>query len=288
MTGKKKTVYDAAAVLAVIFWSASFIGTKIAYQSFPPLTVCLLRFAIAAVLLFLVRAVRHEKERPDRRDLPLIVLSALLGISVYYSVENVALTMTGAAAASLISGAYPAITALVGILFYHLKLSVGKAAGIAMAMLGVFVLTGSGNKGGGMAWAGNALMIFNGFLWAFYNFLIPRISRSCSVLTLTFYQTVIGVVFLIPGAAAEYGSWGPMTLQAAGALLFLAVFCSVGAYLLYNFGLRGISETAAASIMNLMPVFGLLFSALILHEAVGIHHIIGGAVVIAGVLLSAG
>lgn len=287
MANQRKLGYYLAALAAIIFWSVSFIGTKLAYESFPPLTVCILRFAAAAVILYAVRIFRHDTMRLRKKDIPVLILSALIGISVYYSVENIALTMTSASDASLISGAYPALTALVGILFFRTRISPGKAAGIALAVLGVFILTDSSNSAGSSAFIGDVLMIFNGFLWAFYNYLIPRINPEYSVLTLTYYQTLFGVLFLVPGAVMEAGSWGTITFGAVISVLFLAVFCSVGAYLLYNYGLRGISATAAASIMNLMPVSGLVFSALILGEPIMLHHLIGGAIVIAGVLFSA-
>ena len=78
-----------------------------------------------------------------------------------------------------------------------------------------------------------------------------------------------------------------ITPSAIWALLYLAVGCSVLAYLLYNFSLRGISPSAAAAIMNLMPVFGLLLSAIILNESITPASAAGGVIVILGVLLSA-
>lgn len=70
------------------------------------------------------------------------------------------------------------------------------------------------------------------------------------------------------------------------ALIFLGIGCSVIAFLLYNYGLRKLAASTAVSLMNLVPVLGLLFSVLILHESVTMQQIIGGIIVICGVTLS--
>lgn len=282
-----KSRYYLSAVAAIFFWGSSFVATKLAYASFGPLTVCFLRFALSLLILKLVRIIRKDNKKLEKQDVPVLLATGLLGISVYYACENYALTLTSASAASLISGAYPAITALIGALFYHVHVTKKQAAGIALAMAGIVILTSGGSFSGSNVRLGNAILIFDGFLWAFYNFLIPHIRPAYSVLSITYYQTLLALPFLIPGLLLEGHASMTITPSAIWALLYLAVGCSVLAYLLYNFSLRGISPSAAAAIMNLMPVFGLLLSAIILQESITPASAAGGVIVILGVLLSA-
>lgn len=282
-----KSRYYLSAVAAIFFWGSSFVATKLAYASFGPLTVCFLRFALSLLILKLVRIIRKDNKKLEKQDVPVLLATGLLGISVYYACENYALTLTSASAASLISGAYPAITALIGALFYHVHVTKKQAAGIALAMAGIVILTSGGSFSGSNVRLGNAILIFDGFLWAFYNFLIPHIRPAYSVLSITYYQTLLALPFLIPGLFLEGHASMTITPSAIWALLYLAIGCSVLAYLLYNFSLRGISPSAAAAIMNLMPVFGLLLSAIILNESITPASAAGGVIVILGVLLSA-
>jgi drug/metabolite transporter (DMT)-like permease len=69
-------------------------------------------------------------------------------------------------------------------------------------------------------------------------------------------------------------------------MLFLGVFCSVIAYLLYNLGLKALSPSAVISMLNLVPIFGVMFSFLLLGEAITLRMVIGGAIIILGVMLS--
>jgi drug/metabolite transporter (DMT)-like permease len=275
-----------AAVTAIIFWSLSFVGTKLSYVSFGPLTVCFLRFAASYVILFFVRVIRHDHQKLQKKDIGILLASALVGISVYYSLENFALSLTSASNASLISGSYPVITALIGVFFYHMKLERKQWLGIFLAMIGVFVLTGGGSNEGSHVMLGNLIFIANGFLWGFYNFLIPHIDHHYSTLTITYYQTLLALPFLVPGMLYELPVQSVQP-SAVAAVLFLAVCCSAAAYLLYNYGLKGIAPSTAASLMNLMPIFGLIFSALILGETITLQAVIGGVIIIIGVLMSA-
>jgi drug/metabolite transporter (DMT)-like permease len=66
----------------------------------------------------------------------------------------------------------------------------------------------------------------------------------------------------------------------------MGLFCSILAFLFYARGLRNVDPGSAVSLMNLVPVFGLIFAAVGLREPVSVTQVVGGLVVIAGVLLS--
>lgn len=282
-----KSRYYAAAIIAIVFWSLSFVGTKLSYVSFQPLTVVFLRFFIAGVILYFVRIVKKDTTPLKQKDFRILLISSLIGISAYYSFENIALDLTSASNTSLISGSYPVITAVIGVCFYGLRLNKIQIFGIILAVIGVYFLTSGGSSEGKNVLLGNTIVLLNGIFWGFYNFIIPHIDHRYSTLTITYYQTMLSLPFLLPGAIYECMKTPPAySLTGVLALLFLAVFCSVAAYLLYNFALRGIKGSTAASIMNLIPLFGLIFSALILHEAVHLVAVIGGLIVIIGVVLS--
>ena len=76
------------------------------------------------------------------------------------------------------------------------------------------------------------------------------------------------------------------TAVSLGALIFLAVGCSIVAFLMYNFGLKGLSASSTASMINLMPVIGLVLGVVFMHDPIQLKQIAGGAVVLAGVKMS--
>lgn len=274
--------YILATIAAITFWGSSFIGTKFAYISFTPVFTCFLRFLLAWLVLFLIRFF-VGKEQVEKKDHFWIALSALVGISLYYMLENIALGWTSSSYASLITGSYPVISILIGFLFFKEKLTKRMVAGMCLALCGVVVLS---NVSGGSNLPGNAILVFDGVLWGLYNYMVPRFNTKYSAVTITYYQTLYGVVFLVPFALMDSHTVGPITVTAELAVIFLGTCCSVAAYVLYTYGLRKVSCATAASLANLMPVIGVVLSYLLLKESISLIQALGGAAILTGVIIS--
>ncbi|MCR5794767.1 MAG: DMT family transporter [Solobacterium sp.] len=274
-----------AVITAVCLWGSSFIGSKIALQAFSPLLLCLVRFTISVLVLTVFRLTKKDYVRPSAHDLKYIILSAIAGISVYHAVETVAVSLTSASDASLISAAFPLIMIAVGIVHFRLKVTKKEVLGILAAAAGVIIVTVSAGDGTSSV-TGNILMIACGFLWAFYSYLTQKISRNCPEFTIAWLQMVTGAVCFIPMLILEKPSAVNITPQVIAAVLFLSTCCSLLALVLYNYGLRGVKASTAASLMNLMPAAGVVLSALILHETITARQIIGGLIIFAGVYIT--
>ncbi|PFT56384.1 DMT family transporter [Priestia megaterium] len=280
-------LYISASVIAVLLWSTSFVGTKIAYTSFPPLTLGAARFVIAAVILGLILLIRKDKTKPSFKDMGLMSMSGVLGTTLYFSLENIGVELTTASNAAIIVASYPAITVLMEFLFFRKKTSWVKALGIGVAMIGVYQISYSPEtQTDDKQLIGNIILIVAGFIFALYNFTTRKVVKKYSMITISFYQTLAGAITFIPLAFIEKSSWQTPDIRSFLTLLYLGVFCSVIAFLLYNFGLRKLSSSSAMTLMNLVPIFGVLFSVLLLHEVVGINQFIGGIIVLLGVVLS--
>jgi len=282
-TGK----YYLFSITALLIWSTSFIGTKIAYATFQPITLGALRFVIASIVLGITIFLKKEYIRPSLRDIGTMCISGLLGITLYFTLENTGVNLTTASNASLIVASYPAITALLELVIYKIKPSIFKSVGIFFAIVGVYILTSKeSNEDGHAQFIGNMILLLSGVVWAFYNFATQKIINKYPAVTVSFYQTIAGTICFIPLMFFERKNWQAPTSTTLLVLIYLGVFCSVAAFLMYNYGLRKISSGTAVSLMNLVPVFGVIFSVLILHEAVTWKQVLGGLVVIFGVILS--
>lgn len=276
--------YYIYALFAMLMWSSSFIATKIAYQAFSPILLCLFRFSISFILLFIYRCITRQHTKIAKQDLKSVILSAIGGISIYYTLENTALSLTSASMTSLIEACYPALTILVGILVYHEKTSKRMLLGIACSVAGVVILTGFSSASSNMT--GNLLLIFAGILWGFYNYLVQKIPLHYDSLTITYYQMFFGAIGFLPFLLLEHPMITNITPQILFSLLYLSAGCSVGAILLYNHALKGLKASHASVLMNFMPVFGIILSYLILHENITITQIIGGIIILFGVIIS--
>ena len=271
-------------LLSILIWGSSVVATRIAGFTMGPITLAFLRLLIASVILFVIWIFHKPKETCSRRDLFLIFLSALIGVSIYYVIENYGVIMTSASTASMISGSYPALALLVGVLFFHEKLTLRKVGGIVISLCGIALLSLSGSGESSRA-LGIVLLIANGINWALYNYIVQAIDKRHYALTISMYQTWMASALMAPFLLLEKNMPFTFTPVSAGCVLYLGAVCSCLAYVLYNEGLRGVSAFAAAAMLNLMPLSGTVLSALILHEAIGFRALGGGALIIAGVLI---
>lgn len=282
---KELHIYYSATIGAVLLWSASFIATKLAYETFAPIQLGAVRTLLAVFIFGMIRLIAKQKEKIKKEDRIQVVISGLLGLTLYFTIENLGVSMTSASNASLIVASFPAVTMLFEFLLYRTKPTLKKVIGIIMAFVGVGILSQINITGDSNSFLGNLFLISAGIVWAFYNFISRKLSGKYSAITLTYYQMLAGSILFIPFVLMEGAEWKLPTVTSLGSLTYLSVCCSVLAFLLYNTGLRKLSASISVSLMNLVPIFGLVFSVTILRESVSPIQILGGIIVIIGVVL---
>lgn len=280
-------LWSAASVLgAVLIWSTSFVATKLALAEVPPLTLGALRFLVAACVLGVVVAVVGSVGRPPIADVGRLAVGGLLGITAYFSMENFGVELATASDAALLVASYPAITILLEIFFYRTRASALRFAGVGLAMLGVYLIVGeSPGVAGSSRLLGDAILIATGFVWALYNFSTRGVVQRYSMFTVIFYQTLFGAAAFVPLALLESGRWQMLGPASILVVAYLGIFCSLVAFILYARGLRGLDAGSAVNLLNLVPVFGVVFAVTILGEPVGLAQLFGGLVVVGGVVL---
>ncbi len=275
----------------MLLFSASFTLTKIAYRDLGPFTLGLVRFALAAALLAAWFGLTRRGERVTPADRRTLALGGLLGVTAYFALENVGVAWSTATDASLLGAAYPAVIALLDVWLNGARVTRRAWVGIGLAMVGaVGIVAGAPidlTVTPLRVW-GNVLILLSAVVWAFYTFATREVIRRYSALTTVTWQNSVGALGFVPLALLEAPSWRPPSdpLVTGAAVLALTLLCSIGAMALYAQGMRHLSTPTVAASINLMPVFGLVIAALVLHESVSGWQLASGAVVIVGVLLA--
>lgn len=277
-----------ATVGAMLIWSSSFIATKVAYQTFAPITLAAARFLVALIMLGIARLVMKERVKPTKKEMGSIAFSGFMGITLYFLMENVGLTMTTASSAALIVASFPAITLVGERIVYKTLITARQVVGIVMAVVGVYLISVSSEKAEGAEnpLLGNLILLGTGVVWAAYIFSTRKVVGRLPAITLSYYQTLAGLIGFLPFTLFEVQKWQAPNAMSLGMLLYLGAMCSVAAYMMYNFGLRRLKPSTSAFLMNLVPIFGTLFSVVLLGERLTLRHLLGGALVILGVVVS--
>ncbi|MEU9097629.1 DMT family transporter [Streptomyces sp. NPDC048361] len=277
-----------AIIAAALIWSTSFAVTKVLLENVPPLTIGAIRFSAAALILAVLVRLQRGWKPVGLRSAAAMGGAGLLGITAYFGLENIGVDLATASDAAVIVASFPVVTLLLEIAFQRGRASVAGSAGMALAIFGVWLIVRqSANAGGSHRLLGDIILLAAGIAWAGYNMVARRTSPGHSALTSTYYQTLAGAAGFVVLTPIEYRNWQTPDLQDIGMLAFLAGMCSIAAFVLYNYGLRDVSPSAAVNILNLVPVFGLASAALVTGEQVGTVELLGCAVVVVGVAFGA-
>ncbi len=289
MTGRSGGQASAIAAVtgAAFFWSTSYAVTKLLLSRLGPVYIGTVRFCAAALILAAVTLAGGRLKRLRRRDAVLHSVAGLVGITLYFVVENYGVQQTTASDASLIVAFYPLAAALSDIVFLRQRVAARQWAGMALGLAGVSLITQQAGAHSAHRLVGDLMLIGGGAVFAAYNLITKAAGDRLDPVTATFVQTAAGAAgFLVVTLSA--GRSGPLLPDASAALLllYLAVCCSIGGFLLYNLGHRTLSSSRAVAILNLVPLFGVLSAAVVDGEHVSLAQLLGGIVVVVGVLLA--
>jgi drug/metabolite transporter (DMT)-like permease len=273
-------------ILASLFWSGNLVVGQAAMASMTPIDLTFWRWALAAVPLLVLA---HLVERPDwaasLRRWPVLLLLSMLGMTAYTLLLYSALEHTSALNASLIGAANPALILVLSVVLLGDRPRPLSWFGIGLGLVGVLlVLTGGDPRrllGFGVN-TGELLMLAAITTWAFYTIIAGRLNLP--VITATAIQVAMAVALLAPVALAS-GVRLPATAAESWSVAFIALFPSLGAYLLWNLALKTTTAANAGNYLNLIVVFTAVIT-LLLGDPITIPQILGGILVISGVLLT--
>jgi drug/metabolite transporter (DMT)-like permease len=268
---------DYARLVAVpAIWGGTFVGGKIVVATLTPLMGSFARYVIACVAL-LVAAFALEGGLPrltGRQWLATFVLG-LFGVFAYNLLFMGALAKLPASRAALIIALNPAITIAISSIALHERLGVRRWLGVAVALLGVAIVVSKGDFGSlahGNVGMGEALMFGAVTSWA---------------LAATNYAALWGTLLLGLVAAPHFGDLHPAQFdwRMVTSLLYLGVLGTAVAFVWYYMSVKKVGASTTSIFNNLVPVFGVAISVLLLGEPLLTSMLVGGAVTIAGVLM---
>ncbi len=273
----------------MIFWSVSFIWTRVAITSFQPVTLIALRLFIATVLLYGISKFTGKFQRLRKEDIKWFVLLAFFEPFMYYIGETYGLTMVESTLASVIVSTIPLFAPVLAYLLLKEKIGWTNIAGIVVSLTGVFFVIYE-PAGGFTANPVGVALLFLAVLSAIcYTTTLRKISTYYSTFNVILYQSAIGLGFFIPTFfITDFSTIQSIhiTQQALGALIMLSVFASVIAFVLFADVVRKIGVSKTNVFVNLIPVFTALFAWLFMGEKVTLLKWGGIGIVVLGLFIS--
>lgn len=281
-------------VIAALVWSGAFIAGKFAVPYVPTFTLTFLRFLIASIVLYPIMKIYNRAHPEDnfkltKKYISLFLFTGIVGMVGYHVLFFTALKYTTAINSSIIGAMNPIVTTIIAAIFIRQKTPPMQIAGILLSFTGVVLTITGGNLGMLASFdfnKGDMFMAAAVVCWASYAVMSRTKGADVPPLALTFYSFVFCTAFLIPFVIWEQ----PWTLEkipvsAILAIIFMAVFSSVIGYMLQQIAIKKIGASKSSIFVNLVPVFSIILSVIILGEELMTVKIFTSLLIIAGVCI---
>ncbi len=277
--------------LTSLFWAGNIVLARHVGAHVPPLTLTTIRW-FGVFLILLPFAWPHLKRdwKALRARLPLMLLLSLVGFAFNNAISYWAMQYTEALNALLIQSAGPLFVALWSLVLFGVRLTGAQLAGIAISLLGVLTIILRGDLAAlaGIAFnKGDVMFAASLVSFGLYSALIPRrpVIHQLSFISFT---TCCGALMLVPAAVWEFSTGATLKFDTLtlSTLAYILIFPSTLAYLFFNRGVALIGPNRAAPFFHLVPVFGSAMAIVLLGEKLQLFHLVGYALVLAGVVIA--
>ena len=289
MDRKKEIQGHLFSLFTIFIWGTTFISTKILLKTFSPIEILFIRFVIGYFALLALYP--HRLNVKERKQELYFAGAGLCGITLYFLLENIALTYTFASNVGVIISIAPFFTAI----FAHLLLAGEKMRaqffiGFAVAVAGIFLISFNGSSQLKLNPMGDILAVLAAVVWAIYSVLTKKISGY-------HYHTILvtrriffyGLLFMMPVLflfkfEPDMGQIvKPVNLFN---ILFLGFGASAICFVTWNYALKILGAVKTSVYIYMVPVITVITSVLILHETITGTAVLGILLTLAGLFIS--
>ena len=276
----------------MLAWGTSFLSSKVLMVNggFTPVEVFIYRFTFAYVLLLLFT---YKKILANNsRDEFLFLICGLCAGSIYFVTENYALKYTSTGNVSLLVSIAPIFTTALMAVLYRVIPKPNVVIGSLVAFAGVACIIFSSGEGFEINPKGDFIAICASMSWAIYTIVVKRLNPIYSSLFITrklFFYGVITALPLLLIQEQPLRLWLLFDWQEPQYLmnfLFLGLFCSAFAYLVWNEVMKILGAIKANNYLYVQPIVTMIAGYLILGEQILILGYLGCALIIGGILIS--
>lgn len=264
-------------MLAAVCFGTTFIVVQEAVERVEPVPFLAVRFLIGAAVLWPL-ARRRPATVGERRDGARAGVALLLG----YVLQTVGLQYTTSATSAFITYMLVVFVPVLALVLLRRRPHPVTLAGIAVAVVGLVLLTDPGGEGTGFG-KGEVLTLACAVAFAAHVVILGETAHRHDPVRLAAIQVaVVGVGCAIPGAMVG-GYRFPMAALVAAAAT--ALFATALAFVLQVRGQATVAPARAALLLLLEPVFAALLASLA-GEALGTVQLAGAGLILVAVVLS--
>jgi drug/metabolite transporter (DMT)-like permease len=278
-----------AAFTSILVWGTTFISTKVLLGDFGPIEILFFRFLIGLIALLIVYP--HRLKGTNWKQELMFMGAGICGITLYFLMENIALTFSTASNVGVIVSVAPFFTALLANWFLDKeKPGVPFFLGFLISIVGIFLISFNGNVVLKLNPIGDVLALGAAIVWAVYSVLVRKISAfGYNTLQTTRRIFVYGLLFMIPALFFMDFDFSlerflkPVNLYN---LLFLGLGASALCFVIWNFAVKHLGAVKTSIYIYLVPAVTVVTSVIVLKEKITWMSGLGTLLIVSGLFVS--
>lgn len=277
------------ALFTIVVWGTTFISTTVLLRDFQPQEILFIRALLAILALLAVRPKKLEVKSPSHH---LLFLGAgLSGVTLYFLLENMALTYTYSANCSVIISTAPFFVALAVHWFWKAE-APGPSfyLGFGVALAGVCLIS-LGGQALEINPLGDFLCLLAAVCWGGYSVFVKKIEALGYHDTLLVTRRIFlaGLVLLLP--CLPFLGFDPpwaAVLKPVNLLnfLFLGLGASALCYVTWNTAVKHLGAVKTSVYIYLAPAVTILTAWLLLRDPLLPSALLGAALTLVGLVIS--
>lgn len=278
-----------AILLAMIFWSLSFVWVKEVYLVYGPLTTVLFRLIIASAIMVTFTWATGKMVRIGRGDFRTFLLLSFFEPFLYFMGESYGLKFVSSTIGAIIVATIPLFSPLAASRFHGEKISVRTFWGIILSFLGVSTVVFDSSMNLTASPLGIALEFLAVISAIFYTVVLKKLAFKYNPAAIITYQNLFGIAWFAPiWLVFEYKDFTAVSfnLPAFTGIIKLSLFASCIAFIFYAHSVRRLGINSVNIFINVIPVFTAIFAWYILGDPLTARKFIGIALVITGLLVA--
>ena len=289
MSATQKIMGHFYAIFTILVWGSCFVLTKEMLTTYTAIQIIPLRMALAYVTLWVLRP---KTLKLPRKDELMFILIGVTGGSLYFFLQNTALSYTYAANVSILVALAPILTVILAQLFSRSGERLGKYVyiGAVIAIVGVVLVVLNGQLTFHLNPLGDFIALGAAFMWALYSILIKKYTEQYDNFLVTRRVMLWAFLTSVPLMLVTDGmpDLRPLftTPRILLSWLFLGVFGNAVCFAIWNVAFKRLGVVITNNSLYASPFVTLAAGYLILHEEITLMSIIGAVLITAGVIVA--
>jgi drug/metabolite transporter (DMT)-like permease len=272
--------------LMTLIWALNFIVAKAMSRYMPLVTLAALRTIVAGLCVLPVFLLKGEG-RWRAADIPVVVILGFCGVALNQGFFVIGLGQTSVAHAAIVAALAPVQVLIIAALRGQERITAMKLAGLAIAFSGVGVLQLSKGTNAGATLRGDFFIYLSSLLFACFSVFGKDYTRRLGTFTMTGFSYIGSGLLMIPVVlvTGRNIAWTQLPAALWLGLLYMAVFSSVLAYLIYYYALTWVPASRVAAFSYTQPILASFLGWLLLGESLTVAVIGSAALVLIGVVV---